>query len=102
MPACAGMTRIRFAQDSFYIPLKNGASYGKRGRVRVATTANITLSGTQTIDAIAAVAGDLVLVKDQSTQSQNGIYTVAVGAWARDANYDIWSEIEGCLIAVEE
>lgn len=52
--------------------------------VRVATTgANITLSGTQTIDGIAIVAGDRVLVKDQTTASQNGVYVVAAGAWTR-------------------
>lgn len=56
--------------------------------VRVATTANITLSGTQTIDGIAVVAGDRVLVKNQTTGSANGIYVVATGAWTRstDAN----------------
>jgi hypothetical protein len=55
---------------------------------RVATTANITLSGTQTIDGVAVVAGDRVLVKDQTTASQNGVYTVAASAWSRalDAN----------------
>ena len=56
--------------------------------VRAATTANITLSGTQTIDGISLVAGDRVLVKDQSTGSQNGIYVVAAGAWARSADAD--------------
>lgn len=58
--------------------------------VRVATTANITLSGTQTIDGIVVVSGDRVLVKDQSTASQNGIYIVDSGSWTRasDANSD--------------
>jgi hypothetical protein len=61
--------------------------------VRVATTANITLSGAQTIDGVSVVAGDRVLVKDQSTASQNGIYTVAVGAWSRSSDADINSEV---------
>ena len=58
--------------------------------VKVATTANITLSGTQTIDGVALSIGDRVLVKDQTTGSQNGIYVVASGAWTRstDANSD--------------
>lgn len=51
--------------------------------VRAATTANITLSGTQTIDGVAVVAGDRVLVKSQTTGSDNGIYVVAAGAWSR-------------------
>ncbi len=48
-----------------------------------ATTANITLSGTQTIDGVAVVANDRVLVKDQTDATENGIYLVASGAWAR-------------------
>jgi hypothetical protein len=55
---------------------------------RVATTASITLSGTQTIDGVAVVAGDRVLVKNQSTASQNGIYSVAAGAWSRASDAD--------------
>lgn len=56
--------------------------------VRVATTANITLSGTQTIDGVALSVGDRVLVKDQSTGSQNGIYTVQSGAWVRATDFN--------------
>jgi hypothetical protein len=55
--------------------------------VAVATTgSNITLSGTQTIDGVGVTAGQRVLVKDQSTASQNGIYVVASGAWSRSAD----------------
>ena len=56
--------------------------------VRAATTTNITLSGTQTIDDIPLIAGDRVLVKDQSTSSQNGIYVVSSGAWSRSTDAD--------------
>ena len=60
--------------------------------VRVATTANIDLStgGTLTIDSVETVAGDRVLVKNQSTASENGIYVVAPNGWSRaeDANSD--------------
>ena len=56
--------------------------------VRVATTANITLSGTQTIDGVAVVADDRVLVKNQTTASQNGIYKVASGTWSRAKDFD--------------
>jgi len=61
--------------------------------VRVATTANITLSGTQTIDGVVLSAGDRVLVKDQSTGSQNGIYVVAAGAWSRATDADLDTEV---------
>lgn len=58
------------------------------GAARAATTANITLSGLQTVDGVVLAAGDRVLVKDQTMGSQNGIYVVASGAWARAADTD--------------
>ena len=53
----------------------------------VATTANITLSGEQTIDGV-LTSTDRVLVKNQTTASENGIYVSASGSWSRstDAN----------------
>ena len=74
-----------------------------KASVRVATAANITLSGEQTIDGVAAVTGDRVLVKDQSTGSANGIYIVASGAWSRSTDADENSEvITGVYTFVEE
>lgn len=70
-----------------------------------ATTAgsNISLSGTQTIDGVSLIAGDRVLVKDQTTATQNGIYVVAAGAWARSADADINAEVtSGLFTFVEE
>ena len=46
-------------------------------RVNAATTGNITLSGTQTIDGVAVIAGDRVLVKDQLTSPQTPTFDVA-------------------------
>lgn len=69
--------------------------------VRAATTANITLSATQTIDGIAVVAGDRVLVKDQTTSSQNGIYVVNAGAWTRSLDADSTSELAGACVNVD-
>lgn len=71
--------------------------------VRAATTANITLSGTQTIDGVTLVAGDRVLVKDQTTTSQNGIYDVAAGSWARSSDADTSAVVTaGMFCFVEE
>ena len=69
--------------------------------VRAATTANITLSATQTIDGIVLAVGDRVLVKDQTTSSQNGIYVVAAGAWTRALDADTASKIASALVAVD-
>jgi phage-related tail fiber protein len=74
-----------------------------KGSVRVATTANITLSGTQTVDGVLLIAGDRVLVKNQSTASTNGIYVVAAGAWARSDDADTDVEVTaGMFTFVEE
>ncbi|QQG37864.1 MAG: hypothetical protein HYS26_04550 [Candidatus Kaiserbacteria bacterium] len=64
-----------------------------RASVRLATTSNITLSGTQTIDGVSAIAGDRVLVMGQSTASANGIYVVAAGAWSRSSDANENSEV---------
>jgi hypothetical protein len=55
---------------------------------RVATTTNITLNGTQTIDGISVQVGDRVLVKNQADGSKNGIYVASPGTWTRAADYD--------------
>jgi len=47
---------------------------------------NNSLSGSQTIDGVAVVAGNRVLVKNQTTTSQNGIYVVSAGTWARSTD----------------
>jgi hypothetical protein len=70
--------------------------------VRAASTANIaTLSGPMTLDGVALVAGDRVLVKDQTTASQNGIYVVAAGGWARSIDADVWGELVSAYVFVE-
>lgn len=56
--------------------------------VVAATTANITLSGTQTIDGIGIGAGDRVLVKNQTDAATNGIYVCKAGAWERADDFN--------------
>ncbi len=71
--------------------------------VRVATTANLSaLSGLLTVDGITLVAGDRVLVKDQSTPRDNGIYEVAAGAWIRTTDADSGAELLGATVTVNE
>jgi hypothetical protein len=69
--------------------------------VNAATTANITLSGAQTIDTVSVVAGDRVLVKDQTAQADNGIYVAAAGAWSRSPDADTYDEMISALVFVE-
>lgn len=74
-----------------------------KNSVRAATTANITLSNTQTIDGVALSNGDRVLVKDQTTASENGIYVVASGSWSRSTDADQPAELNpGTFVFIEE
>jgi hypothetical protein len=64
--------------------------------VAAASTANIDLAtgGLLTIDGVELQAGNRVLVKNQSSAAQNGIYVVASGAWTRATDYDSAGEID--------
>ncbi len=64
---------------------------------RVATTTNILLTGLQTIDGVSVAAGDVVLVKDQTTGSENGPYIAASGAWERTCQVET-----GHVVSVRE
>jgi len=66
-----------------------------------ATTANITLSGTQTIDGISVIAADRVLVKNQTLSQNNGIYLCAAGAWTRTTDADTWDELTSAFTFIE-
>jgi hypothetical protein len=67
-----------------------------------ATTADITLSGTQTIDGVALIAGDRCLVKDQTLSQNNGIYVVSASAWTRATDMDAWAEVPGAFTFIEQ
>lgn len=69
--------------------------------VEAATTANITLSGTQTVDGVSLSAGDRILVKDQSDATENGIYVVAASAWSRATDMDAGSEFPAAAVFVK-
>ena len=59
----------------------------------VATTVAITLSGTQTIDGVAVVAGNRVLVKNQADATTNGIYVVSASTWARAVDMSLTDDL---------
>lgn len=60
--------------------------------VRAASTANLTLSGLQTVDGVSLASNDRVLVKNQTTTTDNGIYTCAAGSWTRATDMDVAAE----------
>lgn len=55
---------------------------------RAATTANVSLSGLQTIDGVTLAEHDRVLVKDQTAGYENGIYEASTGNWRRTKDFD--------------
>ncbi len=68
---------------------------------RLATTANITLSGLQTIDGVVTVANDRVLVKNQTVEANNGIYTADTGPWVRTPDLNSTRDFtDGTLVLV--
>jgi len=67
----------------------------------VATLANITLSGLQTIDGYLTLAGDRVLVKNQSNAANNGIYLASATAWTRSLDANSWDELVSAISFIE-
>lgn len=64
------------------------STLGCKAPVQAATTAEITLSGEQTVDGVSLTEGDRCLVKDQSDETENGIYEVATSAWSLAKDFD--------------
>ena len=74
---------------------------GMKVPVRAATTAAITLSGLQTVDGVVLVADDRVLVKDQASGVDNGIYVADTGTWERARDCDNLHDIvQGSVVRV--
>ena len=78
-----------------------------RAVARVGSTANVVIASElengDTIDGVTLVTGDRVLLKNQSTASQNGLYiVVASGAASRDPEFDTITELAGQLILISE
>jgi len=74
---------------------------------RAATTGNISLSSDlqngDTLDGITLATGDRILVKDQSTNTENGVYkVVASGTASRDPDFDTVDELAGQMNIVKE
>jgi hypothetical protein len=72
--------------------------------------ANITLAGSapNTLDGVTLAANSRVLVKDQTTPAQNGIYYVSTlgtganGTWTRVLDQDTWGEVPSAYVWIEQ
>jgi hypothetical protein len=77
----------------------------RRVTVKAATAADVVIGSAlndgDTVDGVTVADGDLVLVKDQVDEAQNGIYVVGASP-ARDAAFDAFDDHSGLLVAVQE
>lgn len=101
--AAAGTNTTQIATTQFVRTEVDNARVGLDAKesVRAATTANITLSNTQTVDGIALAVGDRVLVKNQTTAADNGVYIVSSGSWTRASDFSNGSVTSGAFVFVE-
>lgn len=83
-----------FSNNSYLGGLNNTNTYiAFRDDVKVATTTNISLSGTQSIDGVLVAVGDRVLVKNQIATQSNGVYVVSASGWVRASDADTASKL---------
>jgi|694.fasta_scaffold04879_9 hypothetical protein len=97
-PGTAGTDAINLNQMQSFI-----AGLSWKPAVVAASVGNLTLSGEQTVDGVAVVTGNRVLVKNQTTASENGIYVVASSAWARATDFDALADsINSAAVFVQQ
>ena len=70
--------------------------------VRVCSVSNLVLSGLQTVDTVALVSGDRVLVKAQTNGVENGIYVASTTIWSRSGDMEAGSNASGAAAFVVE
>ncbi|CAI8865430.1 phage tail protein [Pseudomonas zeae] len=85
-----------------YLAEELGKLDGKQS-VRVAASTNIVLNGAQQIDGVAVIAGDRVLVANQTLAKDNGLWVVANGDWVRATDANSSAKVTpGLTVMVEE
>ncbi|WP_408980463.1 phage tail protein [Pseudomonas sp. B21-021] len=85
-----------------YLAEELGKLDGKQS-VRVAATANVVLNGAQQIDGVAVIAGDRVLLPNQTLAKDNGLWIVANGNWIRANDANVSAKVTpGLTVMVEE
>jgi len=93
----APVADTQVANKAYVDSLVNGLSW--KNPAEVATTANVSLTGEQTIDGI-LTSTSRILVKDQTAPAENGIYVTAAGAWTRATDMDAAAEFTNATIFV--
>jgi hypothetical protein len=79
------------------------AGVAMKAPCKLATTANITLSGHQSIDGTTTVDDDRILVMDQTDTTENGIYVASSDTWSRATDFDSGDEmVDGTMVFVTD
>lgn len=106
-PTLIGQTEVETATGTTSrlinaLRIKQGIDFHtKLFAVDVATTADIARNGLETVDDVVTTDGMVVLVKDQTTGSQNGIFKVVAGsAWTRHTAYNDGPKLSGASVRV--
>ena len=86
---------------SFETRLATAPEEGIKPPCVVASAANLTLSGAQTVNGTAVVAGDRVLVKSQTDTTENGIYDAAAGAWTRSTDFNAANDVVSGVLVLD-
>lgn len=95
-------TNAQDAATKNYVDSKVAGGVVSSMTTKAASTANIaTMSGTTTIDGVALSVGDALLVKNQTTAAQNGVWVIASGAWTRHPSMATWAQVPGMIVSVE-
>lgn len=99
------LTSLQLTTKQYVDALNNGIRW--KDPVRVATTVAGTLASDfengDTIDGVILATGDRILIKDQVTGSENGIYTVnASGAPSRATDADTFTALNGAVVLAQE
>lgn len=98
-----GVTDPTAAQDAATKSYVDALTQGLKihDSVACATTENITLSGEQTIDGVSTSASR-VLVKEQTSPEENGIYVSSSSGWSRAADMDADAEVAGSFVFISD
>lgn len=87
--------------SSFQSRLGSAPEEGVKSPCVTASIANLTLSGEQTVNSVAVVAGNRVLVRAQTDATENGIYDASTGAWTRATDWNANNDVIAGMLVVD-
>lgn len=94
------VTDTQLANKAYVDSVAAGLSW--KQAVRAASTGNLTLATTTAVDGVTLVTGDRVLVKNQTTTAENGIYEFDGTGLVRVDDMDAAAEFAGATVFVTE